>query len=74
MTVNEYQALAMITLNPRLTKKDVLVNSVMGLCGEAGEAIDIVKNGWPRVTHWIRSIWQRSLAILPGIWRKRPRR
>lgn len=43
MTVNEYQALAMTTLNPRLTKKDVLVNSVMGLCGEAGEAIDIVK-------------------------------
>ena len=24
-------------------KKDVLINSVMGLCGESGEAIDIVK-------------------------------
>ena len=43
MNVNEYQELAMATLNPELNKKDVLINSVMGLCGESGEAIDIVK-------------------------------
>ena len=43
MTANEYQALAMRTLNPELTKRDVLINSVMGLCGESGEAIDVVK-------------------------------
>ena len=43
MKVNEYQKLAMTTLNPELNKKDVLINSVMGLCGESGEAIDIVK-------------------------------
>ena len=43
MTINEYQKLAMTTLNPELTKKDVLINGVMGLCGESGEAIDIVK-------------------------------
>ena len=43
MTINEYQKLAMRTLNPALEKKDVLINGVMGLCGEAGEAIDIVK-------------------------------
>ncbi|MBE6660756.1 MAG: nucleotide pyrophosphohydrolase [Ruminococcaceae bacterium] len=43
MTINEYQRLAMTTLNPNLDKKDVLINGVMGLCGEAGEAIDIVK-------------------------------
>ena len=43
MNVNEYQRLAMATLNPELTKRDVLINSVMGLCGESGEAIDIVK-------------------------------
>lgn len=43
MTVNEYQKLAMTTLNPDLDKKDVLINGVMGLCGESGEAIDIVK-------------------------------
>lgn len=43
MTINEYQGLAMTTLNPELSKKDVLINGVMGLCGESGEAIDIVK-------------------------------
>ncbi len=43
MTINEYQKLAMTTLNPALDKKDVLINGVMGLCGEAGEAIDLVK-------------------------------
>lgn len=43
MTVNEYQALAMRTLNPDLDQKDILLNSVMGLCGEAGEVIDHVK-------------------------------
>ncbi len=43
MDVNEYQKSAMTTLNPTLDRKDVLINSVMGLCGESGEAIDIVK-------------------------------
>ena len=43
MTINEYQRLAMTTLNPELEPKDVLINGVMGLCGESGEAIDIVK-------------------------------
>ena len=43
MELNEYQKLAMVTLNPALRKKDVLINGVMGLCGESGEAIDIVK-------------------------------
>lgn len=43
MTINEYQTLAMRTLNPALDKRDVLINGVMGLCGESGEAIDIVK-------------------------------
>lgn len=43
MEINEYQQLAMRTLNKELDKKDVLINGVMGLCGESGEAIDIVK-------------------------------
>lgn len=43
MTINEYQQLALSTLNPSLNKKDVLINGVMGLCGESGEAIDVVK-------------------------------
>ena len=43
MTINEYQKLAMTTLNHSLDQKDVLINAVMGLCGESGEATDIVK-------------------------------
>lgn len=43
MNANEYQKQALRTLNPQLNKKDVLINGVMGLCGEAGECIDIVK-------------------------------
>lgn len=43
MTGNEYQKLAMVTLNRELDKKEILTNSVMGLCGESGEACDIVK-------------------------------
>ena len=43
MTINEYQKLAMTTLNPALSEKGVLLNGVMGLCGESGEAIDLVK-------------------------------
>lgn len=43
MTINEYQQLAMTTLNPALSKDEILINGVMGLCGESGEAIDIVK-------------------------------
>ena len=43
MTINEYQKLAMTTLNKELSTKEVLINGVMGLCGESGEAIDLVK-------------------------------
>lgn len=43
MTANGYQQAALRTMNTTLSKRDVLINGVMGLCGEAGEAIDIVK-------------------------------
>ena len=43
MTANEYQQQAMALRNPAISGKDMLINGVMGLCGESGEAIDIVK-------------------------------
>ncbi len=43
MNANEYQKEAMTLLNPALTEKDVLMNALMGLCGESGEAIDLMK-------------------------------
>lgn len=43
MNINEYQKLAMRTLNPKIKKDEILINGVMGLCGESGEVIDLVK-------------------------------
>ena len=43
MTGNEYQRLAKVTSNPDLSPEMHLLNGVMGMCGEAGECIDLVK-------------------------------
>ena len=43
MRVDDYQQEAMTLLNPALTEKEVLMNALMGLCGESGEAIDVMK-------------------------------
>lgn len=43
MNVNEYQKKAMSFLNPELSGQQVLLNALMGLCGESGEAIDVMK-------------------------------
>jgi len=42
MTVNEYQKAALRTADTS-SDLDLLANGVMGLCGEAGECIDLVK-------------------------------
>lgn len=43
MDVDKYQELAMKTLNPEIDKKELILNASMGLCGESGEVIDLVK-------------------------------
>lgn len=43
MTANEYQKLAMATLNPALTRRDMLLDAALGLNGESGEVADILK-------------------------------
>ena len=43
MTINEYQKLAMTTLNKELSNEQALLNGCMGLCGESGEVIDLLK-------------------------------
>lgn len=40
---DEYQRQAMQTANKNLPADEMLLNSVMGMCGEAGEAIDLLK-------------------------------
>ncbi len=43
MTINEYQQGALRTLNKTLNPLQQLTDGLMGLNGEAGEAIDILK-------------------------------
>lgn len=43
MNVDEYQKLALRTAPKNLTRGDEMLNGLMGLNGEAGEAIDIYK-------------------------------
>lgn len=43
MDINEYQELASRTINQNLNNDQLLINAGMGLCGESGEAIDIIK-------------------------------
>lgn len=43
MTGAEYQALAMRTARQDLTPEQRLINGAMGLCGESGEVIDLIK-------------------------------
>ena len=43
MNVDAYQKEAMTLLNPEIPQRDVLMNALMGLCGESGEAIDLMK-------------------------------
>lgn len=42
MTINEYQKAALRTAGTE-NSTDLLVNGVMGMCGESGECIDLVK-------------------------------
>lgn len=42
MTINEYMHEALRTANG-LNEKDLLINGVMGLCGESGECVDLMK-------------------------------
>lgn len=43
MTLNEYQQEAMSLLNREIPADEVFLNAAMGMCGEAGEVIDLIK-------------------------------
>ncbi|MCI7222646.1 MAG: nucleoside triphosphate pyrophosphohydrolase family protein [Erysipelotrichaceae bacterium] len=43
MEINEYQRLAMKTNNNQLSLEMMLVNSALGLAGETGEVVDLIK-------------------------------
>lgn len=43
MTLDDYQELASRTWNPKNTDQDNLLNFALGLAGEAGEVIELIK-------------------------------
>lgn len=43
LTANDYQHKALRTVNPYLNASNLLQDGLMGLCGESGECIDILK-------------------------------
>ena len=44
MTINEYQIAALRTAQTdKLTARELLLNSALGLCGESGEVADLLK-------------------------------
>ena len=43
MTGNEYQKLAMTTLNKEIPESELLINAILGLSGETGEVADLIK-------------------------------
>ena len=72
LTANEYQRAALRTAQiDKYSKDELLLNGVMGLCGEAGEVIDLVKK-WKFQGHELNKkdileelgdvIWYWSLA------------
>ena len=46
MDLNTYQEKAQRTSNPSLSKKDHLLNGLLGLAGETGECCDLVKKNF----------------------------
>lgn len=43
MNFSEYQKAVMITSGPAITKKEAIVLSALGICGEGGEVADLIK-------------------------------
>ena len=43
MEINEYQKLAMTTLNKEIPEDQIIINACLGLSGEVGEVNDLIK-------------------------------
>lgn len=66
MTINEYQKECLRTEEGMDKKYPRIFNGLMGLNGEAGEAIDIKKNIYSKTMTSIKNIWQKSSGMLLG--------
>lgn len=69
MTINEYQNAAYRTANQSLTDSQQLLNGLMGLNGESGECIDILRNISFKGMISMSITLPKSLAMWLGILR-----
>lgn len=68
MTPNEYQKEALRTASGMSKEYPRILNGLMGLNGEAGEALIFSKSIFTRATLLIANTWQKNLAMSHGIW------
>lgn len=70
MTFDEYQKEAMRTASgvSASCSDNLLMNGAMGLCGESGEFMDLLKRMCFKGMNLIKSIWQRNWVISYGTW------
>lgn len=71
MTGNEYQELALRTARKDLDSTQLLLNGALGLAGESGEVVDMIKkhlfhNHWLDRTHLLKELgdisWYLAIA------------
>ena len=67
MTINEYQIEVLRTASGMNQDEPLIVNGVLGLCGESGECADIVKSTFSKVMNWMQNILQKNLVMWLGI-------
>jgi len=48
MELNKYQELAMVTRKPHPTKRDQVIDALLGIAGESGEVCDYMKKHFAR--------------------------
>ena len=68
MTINEYQTEALRTaagMN-HLNNDEILLNGVMGLCGESGECVDMIKKYRFQGHVWTKLTLRKSWAMWRG--------
>ena len=72
MTFDEYQYKAIKFVNPALDLNQQMIDGAMGICGEAGETIELIKKHIGQGHGLSLRRWRRRSETPSGIWRSLP--
>ena len=61
MEFNEYQKRALCTMKPWATKKDQVINGLLGLAGESGEVCELLKHHFVKGTELDMTAFKKEL-------------